>query len=82
MPGSWIDERLDDVQRLYSDPSSEVALELLREYDVRYVYLGDVERIYYPAAGLDKFEAMRAQGLLNLVYHNERVKIYEVVGQE
>ena len=80
VPGTWIDERINDVRRLYSDPSSQVALDLLQKYQVRYIYLGDVERIYYPGPGLDKFEVMRAQGLLNLVYHNERVMIYEVVG--
>jgi YYY domain-containing protein len=79
MPVSWIDQRIGDLQRLYSDPSPEVALEVLRKYEVSYIYLGDVERIYYPGPGLDKFEVMRAQGLLNLVYHNERVRIYEVV---
>ncbi len=79
MPDQWVSRRLDDVQRLYTDPSVEVALELLRKYEVRYVYVGDVERIYYPVSGLEKFELMRAQGLLNLAYHNERVRIYEVV---
>jgi YYY domain-containing protein len=80
MPVSWIDQRLTDLQRLYADPSPDAALEVLRKYEVRYIYLGDVERIYYPGPGLDKFEVMRAQGLLDLVYHNERVKIFEVVG--
>jgi YYY domain-containing protein len=78
MPNEWIDRRLNDVQRLYSDASSSVALEILRKYDVRYVYVGEVERVYYPASGLDKFETMRAQGLLRLVHYNERVRIYEV----
>jgi uncharacterized membrane protein len=80
MPVSWIDRRLDDLSRLYGDPDPEVALEILRRYDVRYIYLGDVERIYYPGPGLDKFEIMRAQGQLSLVYHNERVRIYEAAG--
>lgn len=78
MPGTWIDTRLNDVQRLYSDPDPGVALEIVRKYEVRYIYLGEVERIYYPGPGLDKFERMRADGLLDLVYHNEQVRIYEV----
>jgi uncharacterized membrane protein len=80
MPDQWVSRRLDDVQKLYTDPNPEVAMELLRKYEVRYVYVGDVERIYYPGPGLEKFEHMRAQGLLNLAYHNERVRVYEVVG--
>ncbi len=81
MPDQWVSRRLDDVQRLYADPAIEVAMELLRKYEVRYIYVGDVERIYYPGPGLEKFELMRAQGLLNLAYHNERVRIYRVVEQ-
>jgi len=78
MPGEWIDRRLNDIQRLFSETNPETALEILRRYDVRYIYVGDVERIYYPVAGLEKFEVMRAQGLLDLVHYNERVRIYEV----
>ncbi len=79
MPNEWIDRRLNDVQRLYADASPSVALDILRKYEVRYVYVGEVERVYYPASGLDKFETMRAEGLLRLAYHNERVRIYEVL---
>jgi len=79
MPNEWIDRRLNDVQRLYSDTSAAVAQEILAKYDVRYVYVGEVERVYYPASGLAKFESMRAEGLLRLAYHNERVQIYEVL---
>jgi len=79
MPNEWIDRRLNDVQRLYTDSSPDVALEILSQYDVRYVYVGEVERVYYPEPGLAKFETMRAQGMLRLAYHNERVRIYEVL---
>jgi len=79
MPDQWITRRLDDVWKLYTDTSVESALELISKYGVRYIYVGDVERIYYPGAGLEKFERMRAEGLLRLAYYNERVKIYEVV---
>jgi YYY domain-containing protein len=81
MPGQWIDQRLNDVQRLYSDTSPEVAMEIVRRYGVRYIYVGEVERIYYPGEGLDKFERMRADGQLSLAYHNEQVRIYEVTSE-
>ncbi|HNR96236.1 MAG TPA: DUF2298 domain-containing protein [Anaerolineae bacterium] len=78
MPGQWIDQRLRDVQQLYSDSSPDAAMEIIKRYDVRYVYVGEVERIYYPDFGLRKFEEMRANGLLELAYHNEQVSIYQV----
>jgi uncharacterized membrane protein len=79
MPGQWIDRRLRDIATLYRDMDPSVAQEILKKYDVRYIYLGELERIYYPGPGLDKFEVMRAQGVLKLAYHNEKVMIYEVV---
>ena len=36
--------------------TSTQALRFLRQYDVEYVILGQVERLYYPGAGLRKFE--------------------------
>jgi YYY domain-containing protein len=78
MPSQWIDQRLNDVQQLYSVTSAEAAMEILRRYNVRYIYVGEVERIYYPAEGLDKFERMRADGQLSLVYQNDQVRIYQV----
>ena len=80
--GDAIDRRIRDVHTLYRDPDINVAWDILNKYEVRYVYVGEMERNYYPGPGLDKFEVMRAQGLLNLVYHNERVQIYEVVRHE
>ncbi len=79
IPGEWVNMRVNEVRTLYTDPSPDVALSILRKYDVRYVYLGEVERVYYPGPGLDKFDAMCAQGLLNLLYQNQKVKVYEVV---
>jgi len=79
MPGEWIDRRLNDVQRFYRDADQNVALDILRKYDVKYVYVGHMERIYYPGPGLSKFEAMAARGTLELVYENVQVRVYEVV---
>jgi uncharacterized membrane protein len=53
--------------------------EVLARYRVRYIYLGQLERAKYDAAGVDKFAALAAQGLLERVYANERVDIYRVV---
>jgi uncharacterized membrane protein len=46
---------------------------------VRYVYVGAYERAYYDPAGMKKFDAMVAEGLLRVVYDGQGVRIYEVV---
>ena len=52
-------------------------LKLLRQYNVDYIYLGDLERAYYFGPGLEKFELMGDLGITP-VYRNLRVTIYRV----
>jgi uncharacterized membrane protein len=67
------------VREIYSTASEARALELLREYGVEYVVVGKLERLYYPKAGLAKFERMVGRGL-TLEYENPGVRIYRVQG--
>ena len=81
---SWaIEERKRDVHTMYASPSPEEALELLRQYNVAFVYVGPVERLYYPVWGLEKFAAMDGTSL-ELIYPqhpevNPEVLIYRVL---
>ena len=43
-------------------------------------YLYQLEHTVYDPAGLAKFDHMREEGYLDLVYENEKVKIYQVRG--
>ena len=71
-------QRASDVDRIYSTPAAAEALDLMRKYDVEYVYLGQLERLYYPAQGLAKFaEAMSPA--LEEVYRTDQVRIYRLV---
>jgi uncharacterized membrane protein len=51
----------------------------MAELGIDYIYLGQLERIVYPVEGLAKFERMAEDGLLEVVYSNEQVTIYQVV---
>ncbi|MFQ5856588.1 MAG: DUF2298 domain-containing protein [Anaerolineae bacterium] len=55
------------------------ARELIRELNISYIYIGQLERTVYDSGGLEKFEHMREAGDLELVYQNTEVKIYRVV---
>jgi YYY domain-containing protein len=70
-------ERIRDVNRIYETGSNTEALALLHEYGVRYVYLGQVERSYYSAAGLAKFDDLLG-GALEQVFSNGETTIYRV----
>jgi uncharacterized membrane protein len=71
-----------DSASLLADPelAEGWALDFIQKYDVRYIVVGPQERAYYPSEGLAKFDRLARDGLLNVVYENPGVKIYEVRG--
>ena len=71
-----VGKRTRDVQTFYSTLDDEVALELIQKYGVRYVYLGHLERIYFPE-GMFKFEDGLG-GALEKAFDNGETAIYRV----
>jgi uncharacterized membrane protein len=53
------------------------AQSFLRVYDVSYVVVGGLERNYYPALGLAKFDSGLG-GVLDVVFANGGLTIYRV----
>jgi YYY domain-containing protein len=74
-----VERRHLDVYTCYATPAEAQAWEIIRRYDVRYIYVGPYERLYYDPQGLAKFDAMVASGGLQVVYDRGGVRIYEVV---
>ena len=72
-----VDMRIDHVNRIYSTTSPREAMSLLQRYGVKYVYVGELERLYYPEEGIRKFQQMEGAEL-DSVYRNEKVTIYRV----
>jgi uncharacterized membrane protein len=79
VPPSLISNRIADVGTLYNTTNTAEALSILEKYNVQYIYVGQLEWVYYVPDGLNKFEAMESQGLLEEVYRNGGVSIYEVL---
>ena len=79
-----VSARRTDVETLYATTSVDIARRLIEKYEVSYIYVGQMERLYYTQPGLDKFELMTRDGLLEPVYPthdspNPEVKIYRVL---
>jgi len=75
--GQWRDQvlqgsREQDIETLYSTPDWFTAQEILDRYDIRYVYIGNLERSTY-RVNEEKFG-----GFLKLVFQQGNVAIYEV----
>jgi uncharacterized membrane protein len=72
-----VDQRLRDVSQFYESPDPEIAWSVVRKYGVRLIVVGGLERAYYPAAGLAKFDRMVGDGL-DVAYRDGSVVIYQV----
>ena len=82
LPGQFIDQRLRDVATLYSTTNLPEAQTILAKYDVGYVYVGQLEWVLYPPAGLNKFDQMVQMGILAEVYRNAGTSVYKVLDNE
>lgn len=72
----WL--RAGDIQVMYNTTDIEHALTLLRQYNVELIYVGELERAYYNAEGLQKFDQMVEMGYLTLLYDQANTRIYQV----
>ncbi|MGB2897047.1 MAG: DUF2298 domain-containing protein [Anaerolineales bacterium] len=63
--------REEDIRSLYKSPNWEQTQEILKAYNVRYVYIGELERLTYSPVFDGKFDAF-----MELIYQNDTVKIY------
>ena len=81
VPGTLIDRRLNEVKEIYSTNDVARAEHLLNYHNVKYLIVGQLERLYYSPEGLAKFDQMLGQGYLRVAYEQGSVRIYEVVGR-
>ncbi|MCP4427302.1 MAG: hypothetical protein GY803_22670 [Chloroflexi bacterium] len=82
LPGTRVSARIEDVNRLYNTADADETLTLLDKYDVGYIYVGQLEWVYYNPEGLIKFDYMVNDGYLEEVYRNGGTSIYKVVKRD
>ena len=73
-----VHERAGHVQEIYQTGDMGLARELMSKYHVKFAVVGDLERIFYPGEGLDKFDIMVQQGTAAKVFDNGHTSIYQV----
>jgi YYY domain-containing protein len=77
---SWqVGQRDGEVRDFYTTGDIGRALDLIRNLDISYIYVGKLERTVYDPIGLAKFDRMVEEGYLTVLYSNKEVKIYRVV---
>ncbi|MEM7798928.1 MAG: DUF2298 domain-containing protein, partial [Chloroflexota bacterium] len=78
LPGNTVSNRINDVTALYRSQDLSLTLDLIDKYDIQYIYFGQLEDTYYGFEALEKFEEMVEFGILDEVYQNDTVKIFQV----
>jgi len=73
-----VGRRDGEARDFFNTKDSARAMDLIRSLHIRYVYIGQLERIQYDASGIAKFDAMSRAGVLEVAYENPKVKIYRV----
>ena len=76
-----IGERAADVRRMYETTNTAELETILQGYDVEYIVVGELERLYYGEAGIAKFDEMSGEGVIEPVFRNQGVTIYRTGGQ-
>ncbi|MEW6717083.1 MAG: DUF2298 domain-containing protein [Chloroflexota bacterium] len=75
-----VTERVTQINEFYLTGDIGTAVKFLREYDVQYIIVGQLERAAYPGPGLEKFTAW--DGIYwQSVYRDGDTVIYEVMKQ-
>ncbi|HEU5381769.1 MAG TPA: DUF2298 domain-containing protein [Ktedonobacteraceae bacterium] len=65
--------RVTDINKIYTDTSSQEVLTLLARYNAQYIYVGPLEQASYVGANLQRF-----QSFMQVVYRKNGVTIYKV----
>jgi uncharacterized membrane protein len=73
-----VQERVDAVGTFYLTEDRAYVEDFLAEYDVQYIVYGQLEQVFFPGDGLEKFE-MYAGDLWQEVFRIGSTVIYEVL---
>lgn len=70
--------RINDVATAYNTPSVNIFKNIVDKYQIKYIYIGELETAYYQSEGLAKFNQLNGN-YLKLIYRNNDTIIYQVI---
>jgi YYY domain-containing protein len=72
-----VENRIAEIADFYNTIDPAAAIAFLKKYNIRYIIVGQVESVYYPGAGLLKFEFYDG-AFWNEVFRDGQTVVYEV----
>jgi uncharacterized membrane protein len=82
LDGAIVEKLIADVNNFYNTEDIQATEQFLSQYKVKYIIVGDLERAYYDANGINKFQNMVNQGALKVAFGDNSANtttIFEVV---
>lgn len=74
-----VSQRVANVNAFYTTRDISAAMDILRHYDIEYVIVSQYEKVRYgETGGLDKFDWMSEQSILDVAYQRDEATIYQV----
>ena len=61
---------VQDVKVFFSTENKKLAQDIAEKYNIEYIYIGELEKIYYPKEGLDKFDFNKTR------IQNQNLKVF------
>lgn len=77
IPSTKITDRVEEIRQFYLTTDVEETLNFIEKYQVAYIIVGQLENLYYPGEGLEKFRDFNGV-YWNTVFQNETTTIYQV----
>ena len=74
---SWVDQREKNIQQFYNSADIDIAVDIIRHFDISYIIRSGLEEVHSTEPGLAKFDRMVAAGLLDIAFVTEGGMIYE-----
>ncbi len=75
----WVTNRIIEVQNFYTTQDRQAVEDFLDKYNVQYIIVGQLEKAYYGADGMLKFDQWNGD-LWDAVYQVSDTTIYQVTG--
>ncbi len=77
IPSTKVTDRVEEIKQFYLTTDLEETQAFLKKYNVSYIIVGQLEGLYYPGMGLEKFANFNGVHW-DAVFQNETTLIYKV----
>ncbi len=75
---TWVDQREKNIQQFYNTADIDIAVDIIRHFDIKYIIRSGLEEVHSTEQGLAKFVRMVDADLLEIAFVTEGGLIYEV----